>query len=124
MVHRANTVLRVLVGSMLLLLGPVPIAGGEEASLSLEDAVGLALRNSPELAVERRQIDVAKGALTKARVYPLNPELEIKPAVGSAKPRDLDKRVGTNAVEVAVSQTLQIKGQWGLRIEKDRKSVV
>ncbi|MGB4782654.1 TolC family protein [Candidatus Methylomirabilis sp.] len=118
MVHRANTVLRVLVSSILLLLGPVPIAGGEEASLSLEDAVGLALRNSPELAVERRQIDVAKGALTKARVYPLNPELEIKPAVGSAKPRDLDKRVGTNAVEVVVSQTLQIKGQWGLRIEK------
>lgn len=118
MVHRANTVLYVLIGSILLLLGPVRIAGGEEATLSLEEAVDLALRNSPELAVERRQINVAKGAFTKARVYPLNPELEVKPAVGSAKPRNLDKRVGTNAFEVAVSQTLQTKGQWGLRIEK------
>ena len=118
MVHRANTVLHVLIGSMLLLLGSVPMARGEEATLFLEDAIGLALRNSPELAVERRQIDVAKGAFTKARVYPLNPELEVKPAVGSAKPRNLDKRIGTNAFEVAVSQTLQTKGQWGLRIEK------
>ena len=118
MVHRANTVLRVLIGSILLLLGSVPTAGGEEATLFLEEAVGLALHNSPELAVERRQIDVAKGAFTKARVYPLNPELQVKPAVGSAKPRDLDKRLGTNAFEVAVSQTLQTKGQWGLRIEK------
>lgn len=118
MVHRANTVLRVLIWSILLLLGSVPAAGGEEATLSLEEAVGLALRNSPELAVERRQIDVAKGAFTKARVYPLNPEIQVKPAVGSAKPRDLDKHLGTNAVEVVVSQTLQIKGQRGLRIEK------
>lgn len=118
MVHRANTVLHVLIGSILLLLGSVSMARGEEATLSLEEAVGLALRNSPELAVERRQINVAKGTLTKARVYPLNPELEVKPAVGSGKLRDHDKRVGTNAVAVAVSQTLQARGQWGLRIEK------
>lgn len=117
MLHRANRFL-VLLSGMLALLGVVPLAAGEEATLSLEEAVGLALRNSPELAVERRQIDVAKGALTQARVYPLNPALEVKPAFGSAKARDVDKRFGTNAVEVAVSQTLQAKGQWGLRIEK------
>jgi len=106
------------IGSLVALLISVDLARGEEVSLSLGEAIALALSNGPELAVERRQTDVAKGELTKARVYPLNPVLEVNPAYGSGKLRDLDKTVGTNAFDVAVSQTLQIKGQWGLRIEK------
>ena len=118
MFNRAQIFLLFATGSIAALLGPVDLARGAEGRLSLGEAVALALSHSPELAVERRQIDVAKGELTKARVYPLNPELEVKPAYGSAQLRGLDKTIGTNALEVAVSQTLQIKGQWGLRIEK------
>lgn len=104
--------------SFIALLVPFDLAEAAEVAVSVGEAIAQALSNSPELAIERRQIDVAKGELTKARVYPLNPELEIRSAYGSGKLRDLDKTVGTNALEVAVSQTVQIKGQWGLRIEK------
>lgn len=118
MFNRAKIFLLFVTGSISALLGSVDFARGAEGPLSLGEAVALALSNSPELAVERREIDVAKGELTKARVYPLNPELEVNPAYGSGKPRDFGKTVGTNAFDVTVSQTLQIKGQWGLRIEK------
>lgn len=118
MFKRDRLFLALAITGTLAWLVPANPARAAESTLSLPEAVALALSNSPELAVERRQIDVAKGELTKARVYPLNPELEVRPAYGSGKLRDLDKTVGTNAFDVAVSQTLQIKGQWGLRIEK------
>ena len=118
MFHRAKIFPLLAIGSIIPLLVSVRYARGAEAAFSLGEAVAMALSNSPELAVERRQIDVAKGGLTKARVYPLNPVLEVNPAYGSGKLRDVDKTVGTNAFDVAVSQTLQIKGQWGLRIEQ------
>ena len=118
MFKQAKISLLFAIGSIIALLIAVDLARGAEVPLSLGEAIALALKKSPELAVERRQIDVAKGELTKARVYPLNPVLEVNPAYGSGKLRDLDKTVGTNAFDVAVSQTLQIKGQWGLRIEK------
>ncbi|MDE2179969.1 MAG: TolC family protein [candidate division NC10 bacterium] len=89
-----------------------------EGTLSLEEAVAQALDKSPELAVERHQIDVAKGELTKARIYPMNPDLRVAPSYGSARPREVDTRMSTNTFQVAVSQTLQIKGQWGLRIQR------
>jgi len=118
MFKQAKISLLFAIGSIIALLIAVDLARGAEVPLSLGEANALALKKSPELAVERRQIDVAKGELTKARVYPLNPELEVNPAYGFGRPRDGDKTVGTNAFDVAVSQTLQIKGQWGLRIEK------
>jgi len=118
MFKQAKISLLFAIGSIIALLIAVDLARGAEVPLSLGGAIALALKKSPELAVERRQIDVAKGQLTKARVYPLNPELEVNPAYGFGRPRDGDKTVGTNAFDVAVSQTLQIKGQWGLRIEK------
>jgi len=118
MFKQAKISLLFAIGSIIALLIAVDLARGAEVPLSLGEAIALALKKSPELAVERRQIDVAKGELTKARVYPLNPELEVRPGYGSGKLRDLDKTVGTNAFDVAVSQTLQIKGQWGLRVEK------
>ena len=118
MFKQAKISLLFAIGSIIALLIAVDLARGAEVRLSLGEAIALALKKSPELAVERRQIDVAKGELTKARVYPLNPELEVNPAYGFGRPRDGDKTVGTNAFDVAVSQTLQIKGQWGLRIEK------
>ncbi len=118
MFNRTKRFPLVAISCITLLLLPAHIAQGGEATLSLAEAITQALTNSPELAVERRQIDVARGELTKARVYPLNPVLEVNPAYGSGKLRDVDKSVGTNAFDVAVSQTLQIKGQWGLRIER------
>jgi cobalt-zinc-cadmium efflux system outer membrane protein len=118
MFKQAKISLLFAIGSIIALLIAVDLARGAEVPLSLGEAIALALKKSPELAVERRQIDIAKGELTKARVYPLNPELEVRPGYGSGKLRDLDKTVGTNAFDVAVSQTLQLKGQWGLRIEK------
>jgi cobalt-zinc-cadmium efflux system outer membrane protein len=118
MFNRANRFLFVAIGCILQLLVPANPARGAGATLSLAEAIAQTFTNSPELAVERRQIDVAKGELTKARVYPLNPVLEFNPAYGSGRLRDGDKTVGTNAFEMAVSQTLQIKGQWGLRIER------
>ena len=118
MFKQAKISLLFAIGSIIALLIAVDLARGAEVPLSLGGAIALALKKSPELAVERRQIDVAKGQLTKARVYPLNPELEVNPAYGFGRPRDGDKTVGTNAFDVAISQTVQIKGQWGLRIEK------
>jgi hypothetical protein len=83
MFNQAKIFLIFAIGSIIAVLVPVDLARGAEATLSLPEAVALALGNSPELAVERRQIDVAKGELTKARVYPLNPVLEVNPAYGS-----------------------------------------
>lgn len=85
--------------------------------LTLEQAVVEALERNPSLAVERREIDIAKGVRRQAGIYPFNPELEGDGGAGRATDRvDSDVRRGVNAKSVGISQTIWLQGQRGIRV--------
>ncbi|MGH7186072.1 MAG: TolC family protein, partial [Pseudomonadota bacterium] len=44
--------------------------------VTLDQAIADALAGNPSLAVERREIDIARGVRRQAGIYPFNPELE------------------------------------------------
>ena len=94
-------------------------AGAAETTvdITLEQAVADALARNPSLAVERREIDIAKGIRRQAGIYPFNPELEAEGGAGRATDRvESDVRRGVNAKSVGVSQTIALQGQRGLRV--------
>lgn len=107
-----------LVLSLSVLLTDSPTAAAEtSADLTLEQAVVEAIDRNPSLAVERREIDIAKGARRQAGIYPFNPELEGNGAAGRARDRlDPDVRRGVDSAGFGVSQTIWLKGQRGLRV--------
>jgi len=85
--------------------------------ISLEQAVVEALAGNPSLAVERREVDIAKGIRRQAGIYPFNPELEAEGGAGRSRDRvDPDERRGVNAKSVGLSQTIWLQGQRGLRM--------
>ena len=87
------------------------------AELTLEQAVVEAIERNPSLAVERREIDIAKGARRQAGIYPFNPELEGDGGAGRARDRlDAAVRRGVDATSFGVFQTIWLKGQRGLRV--------
>ena len=91
--------------------------GETPVELRLEQAVLEALERNPALAVERREIDIAKGTRRQAGIYPFNPELEGDGGAGRARDRlDASVRRGVDAASVGVSQTIWLKGQRGLRV--------
>jgi cobalt-zinc-cadmium efflux system outer membrane protein len=96
----------------------LPAAAAEAPiDLTLPQAVSEALAQNPALAVERREIDVAKGARRQAGIYPLNPELELEGGAGRARDRiEREERRGVDSKSVGVSQTIWLQGQRGLRI--------
>jgi cobalt-zinc-cadmium efflux system outer membrane protein len=102
--------------ALMLLVGP-PLAAQETVDLTLDQAVAEALGRNPSLAVERREIDIAKGIRRQAGIYPFNPELEGEGGAGRARDRlDSDVRRGIDAVSVGVSQTIWLQGQRGIRV--------
>ena len=102
----------------LLLLASAGWAAAEApVELTLEQAVGEAIARNPILAVERREIDIAKGARRQAGIYPFNPELEGDGSVGRARDRlDAGVRRGVDTASFGVFQTIWLKGQRGLRV--------
>jgi cobalt-zinc-cadmium efflux system outer membrane protein len=87
------------------------------AGLTLEQAVAEALQRNPGLAVERSEVEIAKGVRRQAGIYPFNPELEADGGAGRATDRvDSDVRRGINARSVGFSQTIWLQGQRGIRV--------
>ena len=86
--------------------------------LTLEQAVLEAIERNPSLAVERREIDIAKGTRRQAGIYPFNPELEGEGLAGRGRGRglDADVRRGVDTQSFGISQTIWLKGQLGLRV--------
>lgn len=87
--------------------------------LTLEQAVVEAIERNPSLAVERREIDIAKGVRRQAGIYPFNPELKLEGDAGAGRGRDrIDtaERRSIDTKSVGVSQTILLKGQRGLRV--------
>ena len=86
-------------------------------NITLQQAVSEALVGNPSLAVERRDVDIAKGIRRQAGIYPFNPELEAEGGAGRARDRvDKDDRRGVDAKSVGLSQTIWLQGQRGIRV--------
>ena len=110
---------RSAVGLGLTLLIAGPAAAQETVDLTLEQAVAEAVARNPSLAVERREIDIARGARRQAGIYPFNPELEVGGGGGVGNARgsvESDPRRSLSAIGVGVSQTIWLQGQRGLRM--------
>jgi len=106
-------------GLGLTLLIACPVAAQETVDLTLEEAVAEAVARNPALAVERREVDIARGTRRQAGIYPFNPELEVEGGggVGRARgPVESDPRRSLDAISVGVSQTIWLQGQRGLRV--------
>lgn len=104
-------------GLGLTLLLVWPAAAQVPVDLTLEQAVTEALARSPSLAVERREIDVAKGVRRQASIFPFNPELETEGGAGRARDRvESDVSRGIDGVSLGVSQTIWLQGQRGIRV--------
>ncbi|MFQ5684861.1 MAG: hypothetical protein ACE5HC_16535, partial [Candidatus Binatia bacterium] len=56
-----------VLGALILLAAPIIGQAKSEGRLTLEVALEQALQNSPELQVIRRELGVARGALTQAQ---------------------------------------------------------
>lgn len=98
-------------------------AGAQEPELTLTEAISLAMTHNPALAVERHSIDVAGGEVTKAQIYPYNPELDLSPALGGDRnPPDPGAEFAYD-VHVGVSQTVELKGQRAIRLQRAKALV-
>ena len=95
----------------------------QERQLTLAEAIGLAMAHNSALAVERLGVDVAGGGVTKAQIYPYNPELEVSPALGGDRlPPDQSLHFAYDA-QVGVSQTVELRGQGAIRLQRAKALV-
>jgi outer membrane protein, heavy metal efflux system len=114
---RRETVLRALV-SAFLLGAAAPSFAQPDVVLTLDQALREALEHNPLLAVERTEGDVAAGTLRQARLYAVNPELELEGSAGRARARGgEDERRGIDGKSIGLSQVISLRGQRGLRIQ-------
>lgn len=96
----------------------VASAGAQGRRLTLAEAIRLALAHNHGLAVERHGMEVAGGEVTKAQIYPHNPELEVSPALGGDRhPSDSSLKFAYGA-QVGVSQVVELKGQGPIRLRR------
>ncbi len=108
-----------LIASLGLILLAERLAAAAEApvDLTLEQVLAEALAQNPTLAVERREIDIARGIRRQAGTYLSNPELEVEGGVGRGRDRvERDVRRGLDATSVGLSQPIWLQGQRGLRV--------
>ncbi len=86
------------------------------ASITLEQALSLALENSPRLSVFRADIAEAEADLRGAKVFPENPVLDLSAGprfgVGDLAGSDL----GLDA-SVGLSQAIPLFGRWGAAVD-------
>jgi cobalt-zinc-cadmium efflux system outer membrane protein len=114
---RRDNVVRVLV-SALLLGGVAPSFAQPDVVLTLDQVLREALAHNLLLAVERTEVDVAAGTLRQARLYAVNPELELEGSAGRARARGgEDERRGIDGKSIGLSQVISLRGQRGLRIQ-------
>lgn len=95
-----------------------PLEAGQENSITLDDAISLALKQNPELTATRKSLDIARGELLQARIYPFNPELSIGSGFGKGRTFENEESRSTSSVQIDLSQTVELKGQWSLRIRR------
>jgi cobalt-zinc-cadmium efflux system outer membrane protein len=112
---RTWAVLITLVGAIVA-DAAVPWSAKAQTSLTLEQALEEALARNPVLAVERNEVGIASGTLRQARIYPLNPELELEGGAGRGRSIDEGNRRDINNKSVGLSQTIWLRGQRGLRV--------
>jgi cobalt-zinc-cadmium efflux system outer membrane protein len=109
----------------LLLTSASSVLAQVPAELTLDQAVAEALERNPSLAVERREIDIAKGVRRQAGIYPFNPELEADGGAGRARDRvNADERRGVDTKSVGLFQTIWLQGQRGLRVRSAQAGVL
>jgi cobalt-zinc-cadmium efflux system outer membrane protein len=114
---RRETVLRALVSALLLGVA-TPSFAQPDVVLTLDQVLREALEHNPLLAVERTEVDVAAGTLRQARLYAVNPELELEGSAGRARARGgEDERRGIDGKRIGLSQVISLRGQRGLRIQ-------
>ncbi len=98
--------------ALMLALAAAPASGAE--AWTLERVVAEALAKSPEVAAARAEEAGAEGELAAdARWLRENPELEVE--YGTDAPTQAQ---GERRLSVALSQTLEVAGQPGLRAER------
>ena len=97
---------------LLLTLSAAPASEAE--AWTLERVVAQALAKSPEVAAARAEEQGAEGELAAdGRWLRENPELEVE--YGTDAPTQAQ---GERKLSVALSQTLEVAGQRGLRVER------
>ncbi len=99
-----------------IVAGAPAVSAQAAASLSLEQALDEALVRNPVLAVQRNEVGIATGTLRQAQVYPFNPELGLEGATGTGRPREDGSSRDIDRKGVGLSQSVWLRGQWGLRV--------
>ncbi|MFQ5658135.1 MAG: TolC family protein [Candidatus Methylomirabilales bacterium] len=113
-----------MLGTLVILAAPVSGQGESGEGLALEAALEQALQNNPELQVIRRDLGVARGALTQAQIYPFNPALGLEGNGGRS--RSVESPVERRTVggfTIGLSQVIEIQGQRGVRTDIARASL-
>jgi len=113
---RKSCVFTVGLGVAFLLSVPFPLLAQTEVAVTFDQAITEALARNPTLAVERNEIAIAAGTLRQARLFPFNPELELEGSVGRGRSREGEERRGIDSKGIGISQTIPLRGQWGLGI--------
>lgn len=86
--------------------------------LSLGEVLDLALRDNPQLQVVRRDLDMARGELTQARLYPFNPILEVGGNEGRSRSKaPPQEQRNVRGVAIGFSQVIELRGQRALRTD-------
>lgn len=98
---------KVIAGVMLALLLPASTYTQASQSLSLPQAIATAFSHNPDIAAARWEIGVAEGGRVQAGLIP-NPELSWEVE---------DTRRNTSTTTVLLSQTLELGGKRGARID-------
>ena len=89
---------------------------GAESGLTLSGAIQEALSRNRDLAVARTELEISRGKLRQARIYPHNPELILEGDAGQGTGReDSADRRGLWGARIGLGQVLEIRGQRGLR---------
>nr|WP_178117714.1 TolC family protein [Pseudomonas sp. R5(2019)] len=91
----------------LCLLAALPLQAAEKSVLSLDQALQAAFANNPDLAVAQGGLGVAQGEREQAGLIP-NPELAWEAE---------DTRRDSRTTTVTLSQTLELGGKRGARVE-------
>ena len=87
-----------------------------EVQITLAEAIAQAQARNRDLAVTRRDIDIAKGRLQQASRYPHNPELNVEGGGGQGVGRQESLTLGVGGGRIGVSQVIEVQGQRGLRV--------
>ena len=107
-------------GMIASLVAALCIAGAvaQERRLTLAEAINLAMAHNPALAVQRHGMDIAGGKVTKAQIYPHNPELEVSPAFGGDRHPSEPGLTFAYDAQIGVSQVVELKGQEAIRLQR------